>query len=106
MQQQYSRHTAPATAACNKIACKDKLFCREKGVFFIQKASIFVKTNEKETKVGKNLAKRTRRIYRKTKSPDIASRPLKFLNVSAVCVFYVVMIYSFLKINFFIWVQN
>ena len=42
----------------------------------------------------------------KTKSPDITSRLLKFLNVSAVCVFYVVMICSFLKINFFFWVQN
>ena len=42
----------------------------------------------------------------KTKSPDITSRLLKFLNVSEVCVFYVVMIYSFLKINFFFWVQN
>lgn len=38
---------------------------------------------------------------KKTKSPDITSRPLKFLNVSAVCVFYVVMICSFLKINSF-----
>lgn len=31
----------------------------------------------------------------KTKSPDITSRLLKFLNVSAVCVFYVVMICIF-----------
>jgi len=38
---------------------------------------------------------------KKTKSPDITSRLLKFLNVSAVCVFYVVMICSFLKINSF-----
>lgn len=38
---------------------------------------------------------------KKPKSPDITSRPLKFLNVSAVCVFYVVMICSFLKINSF-----
>jgi len=38
---------------------------------------------------------------KKPKSPDITSRPLKFLNVSAVCVFYVVMILSFLKINSF-----
>ena len=43
---------------------------------------------------------------KKPKSPDITSRLLKFLNVSAVCVFYVVMICSFLKINFFFWVQN
>ncbi len=106
MLQQYSRHTAPVTAACNRTACKDKLIRGKRGVLFVQKAFIFVKSNEKETKVGKNLAKSTRRIYRKTKSPDIASRPLKFLNVSAVCVFYVVMIYSFLKINFFFWVQN
>jgi len=65
-----------------------------------------VKTYEKETKMGRILAKSTRKIYHKTKSPDITSRLLKFLNVSAVCVFYVVMIYSFLKINFFFWVQN
>ena len=38
---------------------------------------------------------------KKPKSPDITSRLLKFLNVSAVCVFYVVMICSFLKINSF-----
>ena len=37
----------------------------------------------------------------KTKSPDITSRLLKFLNVSAVCVFYVVMI-CVLKISFLI----
>lgn len=65
-----------------------------------------MKTYEKETKMGRILAKSTRKTYHKTKSPDITSRPLKFLNVSAVCVFYVVMIYSFLKINFFFWVQN
>ena len=51
--------------------------------------------------MGRILAKSTRKIYHKTKSPDITSRLLKFLNVSAVCVFYVVMICSFLKINSF-----
>jgi len=50
MLQQYSRHTTPVTAAYNKTACKDKLFCREKSILFVQKASIFVKSNEKETK--------------------------------------------------------
>lgn len=38
----------------------------------------------------------------KTKSPDITSRLLKFLNVSAVCVFYVVMIYIFENQFFFL----
>ena len=47
MLQQYSRHTTPVTAAYNKTACKDKLFCREKSILFVQKASIFVKSNEK-----------------------------------------------------------
>ena len=32
MLQQYSRHTTPVTAAYNKTACKDKLFCREKSI--------------------------------------------------------------------------
>ena len=54
MQQQYSRHTAPATAAYNKTACKDKLFRGKRGVLFVQKAFIIVKTNEKETKTRKN----------------------------------------------------
>ena len=53
MLQQYSRHTTPVTAAYNKTACKDKLFCREKSILFVQKASIFVKSNEKETKTRK-----------------------------------------------------
>ena len=60
-----------------------------------------MKTYEKETKMGRILAKSTRKIYHKTKSPDITSRLLKFLNVSAVCVFYVVMI-CVLKISFLI----
>ena len=38
----------------------------------------------------------------KTKSPDITSRLLKFLNVSAVCVFYVVMICIFENQFFFL----
>lgn len=46
-----------------------------------------MKTYEKETKMGRILAKSTRKIYHKTKSPDITSRLLKFLNVSAVCFF-------------------
>lgn len=54
MLQQYSRHTTPVTAAYYKTACKDKLFCREKSILFVQKASIFVKSNEKETKTRKN----------------------------------------------------
>lgn len=39
---------------------------------------------------------------KKTKSPDITSRLLKFLNVSAVCVFYVVMICIFENQFFFL----
>ena len=39
---------------------------------------------------------------KKPKSPDITSRLLKFLNVSAVCVFYVVMIYIFENQFFFL----
>ena len=39
---------------------------------------------------------------KKPKSPDITSRPLKFLNVSAVCVFYVVMICIFENQFFFL----
>ena len=37
MLQQYSRHTTPVTAAYNKTACKDKLFCREKIYFLFKK---------------------------------------------------------------------
>ena len=54
MLQQYSLHSYSIPAACNRTACKDKLFRGKRGVLFVQKAFIFVKTNEKETKTRKN----------------------------------------------------
>lgn len=50
MLQQYSLHSCSIPAACNRTTCKDKLFRGKRGVLFVQKAFIFVKSNENDTK--------------------------------------------------------